>query len=119
MDKRRFPRFEVTGKIEGEVIFSAAIDIRDISRGGVRFKTTRRLNPHSRCTITLNLGEKKIRLKGRVVRSILQGTQHIDSDVVPIYEVAMEFFEMDEQEQKELDRILQELSHSEEPPEKA
>ncbi|NOY65051.1 MAG: PilZ domain-containing protein [Nitrospirae bacterium] len=108
MERRRFQRFNVNGRIRGEIISSSDVELQDISPGGVRFLTTRRMNPNSNCTFTLNFNGKKISVNATVVRSMLKGTKKVNNDYLPIYEVALEFNNIDEI-RDDIETIIQEL----------
>ncbi len=108
MEKRRFQRFNVNGRLRGEVVLSSDVELQDISLGGVKFMTTKRMNPNSKCTFTLNFKGKRIAINATVVRSMLKGTKKVDNDYLPIYEVALEFTNI-EDIKDDLETIIQEL----------
>jgi hypothetical protein len=70
--------------------------------------TTKRMNPNSKCTFTLNFKGKRIAINATVVRSMLKGTKKVDNDYLPLYEVALEFTNI-EDVKDDIETIIQEL----------
>lgn len=67
------------------------IQVHNLSLGGVHFTCTKRVATNSTCTIHLKFNDQNITLSGNVVRSVFRGTKKIKNESVPLYEVAMEF----------------------------
>ncbi len=131
MEKRRFERFTVQGEVEGNIVYTAEICLLDISLGGIRFLTTKRLNPEGSCRINLRHREKEVTLRGKIIWSIFKGTKKIDSeflqsrlryivpgilkkkkidiDFLPVYEVAVEFSPFSKETKASLSELIDQI----------
>ncbi len=92
-DRRRTDRLIVdNNKINGKMLFSNMLIIRDISIDGISFKTDKRVNIGSEYTLKIEDKEKKITVKGIIVWSQLNESKiDIKGNVVPIYTIGMKF----------------------------
>jgi|Deesub1362B_J571_1020462.scaffolds.fasta_scaffold00223_4 hypothetical protein len=109
IERRRYKRFTVNGKINGKVCLISDIDIQDISLSGIRFLTNKFISPGMKCNLTLHHKDCQIDLKGTVVRASLSGTKKEGDDFIPIFEVAVHFDPLDETTQKRLSEVLDSL----------
>ncbi|GBD98940.1 MAG TPA: PilZ domain-containing protein [Nitrospirae bacterium] len=108
-EKRRHDRINNDGKLLGKVILASEMEIIDISRGGIRFKCTKRISTNSKCHINLKCGDKTIPMTGNVVRSAFRGTTEVGAENFPVYEVAMEFDNMSDEKKEFLKNIIDSL----------
>jgi Tfp pilus assembly protein PilZ len=92
-DKRRHKRFRLDlMEINGKIILADKVEILDISLGGIALKTDRRLNVGKEYLITLGDKEKRIDVKGIIVRCELSKIEEkCNGERVPIYTAGMMF----------------------------
>lgn len=110
MEKRKFERITVNGRVSGNIVYATDIQIVDLSPGGVLLLGSKKLDPRSECTIHLNYKNKNIVLDGIVVRAHLKETIRINSDIVPVYEIAVEFNELDNKTIESIKNIMSYLT---------
>jgi hypothetical protein len=106
MEKRKNVRIKICGDVKCKMILATAIDIIDLSLDGVRFISSRRVNTNSICTIKISRDDYFLNLKGQVVRSMLKKTTEEEGNVIPLYEVAMNFIKLDAQIMKRLEDLI-------------
>ncbi len=110
-EKRRYPRFCITGELEGNLIYRADIHVLNISLGGICFLTEKRLNPGCNCLLELrDTGGAGFKVRGRVVRSNLKRTNKVGEDLRPVYEIAVEFTGLTETLRSELEGLISRFS---------
>jgi hypothetical protein len=89
-DKRKFPRFSVSG-IQGRVSFSTSVEILNLSLGGVAIKADRRLELGQVYLLRLDLGDRELDVEGIAVWSKLSGLAEVDGGSVPEYSAGFRF----------------------------
>ena len=92
MNKRRFPRFSVSG-VRGKVSFAEGVEIINMSVGGIAFKTDRLLEIGGEHKLTLEGEDFRVKLTSTAVWSKLAAVRRIDGESVPEYAVGFKFFE--------------------------
>ena len=92
MEKRKSERLQVHGDISGRVVLASDVDIQDLSTKGLRFRCRQRVLPRSRIELVIGRNDLKVKVKGVVVRSTLQG----GTESGPAYEVAATFDAVDD-----------------------
>ncbi len=108
-DKRRYKRFsvDILG-INGKMLFANAVEILDISLGGVSLKVDRRLNIRTEYALKMGSGDQVISVKGSVVWSKISGTKRgSKGDVIPIYSAGMRFSGVTGEKAEELSRFIE------------
>ncbi len=91
MDRRQAPRIPAPIDVKGGVILIEHLDILDLSLSGIRFNCTRRLIPGQTLNIVLRKNDKRIDLRGKVLRSTFLGIAQIKGEDHNTYEVALAF----------------------------
>lgn len=90
-DKRRHPRFVVTG-VHGKMVFSSRVEIANLSLGGVALKADRRLNIGSEYTLRIEKDAQNVEIKGVVVWSTLSSlVTGPDGESVAEYSAGLRF----------------------------
>lgn len=89
-DKRRFPRFSVSG-VQGRVSFSTSVEIINLSLGGVAIKADRRLELGQEYVLRLDLEDRELEVNGVAVWSKLSGLAEVDGGSVPEYSAGFRF----------------------------
>ncbi len=90
-EKRKFKRYNVDG-IHGNMLYSADVNIVNISIDGVLLETTRRLDINREYNLKIKYRETILDLKGVVVWSVLNRTDTTPSgENIPIYKTDMRF----------------------------
>lgn len=90
-EARRHRRVKVEG-VHGNLLFASDAEIINISLGGAAMNLNVNLRLGREYTISLTGKNSTIKLKGVVVWSVLKGSQKgTRSDVIPIYNVGIEF----------------------------
>jgi len=89
-DKRRFPRFSVSG-IQGRVSFSSSVEILNLSLGGVAIKADRRLELGQEYVLRLDLEDRELEVNGVAVWSKLSGLSQVEGGSVPEYSAGFRF----------------------------
>lgn len=106
MEKRKSVRLKIEGNLCGTMVVRTHLDIIDISQTGIRFNCLRRINTNSTCTLTLEKSGVSVDLRGLVVRSVLRRTKDVKGAKMPLYEVAVHFEKLDDETEKNLDRLI-------------
>jgi hypothetical protein len=90
-DRRRAPRFELLGRVHGQVVsLATAVRVREISLGGLSFESTIAFPIGALHEFRLQLGDNSdVVLRGRVVRCLQHG--HVDGEAR--YTTAVQFVE--------------------------
>ncbi len=90
-DKRRYKRYNVDG-IHGNMLYSADINIVNISLDGASIETTKRLNIDKAYTLKIKYKDHILNLKGSVAWSTLSRNETRKSgEVVPVYKAGIKF----------------------------
>ena len=92
MNKRRFPRFSVSG-VRGKVSFAERVEITNMSVGGIAFKTDRLVEIGGEHKLTIEGEDFRVKLTAIAVWSKLAGVRRIDGESVPEYTAGFRFAE--------------------------
>ena len=92
MNKRRFPRFSVSG-VRGKVSFAERVEIINMSVGGIAFKTDRLLEIGGEHKLTIEGEDFRIKLPALAVWSKLAAVRRSDGESVPVYTAGFRFVE--------------------------
>lgn len=112
MDKRTAMRVSVNGQICGKMILVESLEILDISMTGVRFNCMRRVHMNSPHTIRIEKNDVSVNLRGTIIRASLKGQLPKDEKNRPVYEVAMHFENLSENDKKGLEELIKLLCHA-------
>jgi hypothetical protein len=90
-ERRKFKRYSVDD-IHGNMLYSADVNIINISIDGVLLETTRRLDLNREYNLKINYKESILDLKGAVVWSVLSRTDtRPTGETIPIYKTGIRF----------------------------
>lgn len=106
MDKRQHKRKKVHGEIDGSMILVEYLQIIDLSLSGMRFSCFRRINTNSAQSIKIKKDSTVVRLKGTVVRSTFRKVEKIENKHCSVYEVAVDFGDLSDNQKKTLEEII-------------
>ncbi len=96
---RTHERFKPNSNCKAKLIYADEVAIKNISLGGILVETTRRLNVNASYRIQIISDESDvITPTGLVTRAFLRGTANIESNAVPLYEVALKFAKLKDDE---------------------
>lgn len=111
MDHRTALRVEVNGQICGKMILVESLEILDISATGIRFQCMRRVDMNSPHRIKIEKNDVSVNLRGTIVRASFKGLQQAGGKSMPVYEVAMHFDHLTDDDKKCLDKLIAILCH--------
>lgn len=111
MENRKYKRVKIHGNISGKMILTSNLDILDLSLSGIRFNSVRRVNINSICKIKIEKDDISINLKGIIVRSTFKNTTIIEGKSIPVYEVAMNFGPLKDEERRSLEYLIRRLDN--------
>ncbi len=106
MEKRKHRRREVHGEVGGSMILVDSLQIIDLSLSGMRFSCFKRVNTNSTQSIKIKNDKESVRLKGMVVRSLFRRVEEREDKSVSVYEVAVSFGELSDQQKQKLEEII-------------
>lgn len=90
-EKRKFKRYSVDD-IHGNMLYSADVNIVNISIDGVLLETTRRMDINREYTLKIKYKKSILDLKGAVVWSVLSRTEtRPTGENIPIYKTGIKF----------------------------
>jgi c-di-GMP-binding flagellar brake protein YcgR len=112
-EQRKHDRVTAPDTLDGRIVPASEIVIIDISLGGIHFFCSKQLSTGSRCSIALTYRGENVSLKGSVVRSIFKMVKSRSPQSRPLYEVAMEFFDLSENQRECLNRIVESITKKE------
>ncbi len=109
-EKRRYERFTVDVlEINGRMILANAVEIIDMSLGGISIRADRRLNIGNEYTLKIEGRSRTFSLSGAVVWSRLSEMRKgPDGEMIPIYTAGMKFSEVSSEKAAELARFIEE-----------
>jgi hypothetical protein len=111
MDNRIAMRVQVNGQMNGKMVHVESLEILDISMTGIRFKCMRRVDMNSLHRIKIEKNDVSVKLKGTIVRASFKGLHQAEEKKLPVYEVAMHFENMSDNEKKGLEQLISILYH--------
>ena len=91
-EKREAPRVSLTGQVNGKVLVLQPMAVREVSQRGALVETRFPLHLNSLIDLRLELGDRSVIVKGRVVHSVIAD---VDDDVL-VYWNGVEFVEPSE-----------------------
>jgi hypothetical protein len=105
---RTFDRFKPGAKCKAKLIHADEVEIKNISIGGILVETTRRLNVNTnyRIQIISSDNNEVITPTGTVARAFLRGTADTESNTVPLYEVALKFIGLKDNEKDFIKKLF-------------
>lgn len=108
---REFERLKTGDKCKGKLILADDVEIKDISYGGIRIETTRRLNINNHYKIQILSSNKKdlITPVGLLVRAKLKGVTKEKDNTLPLYEIALKFISITAGEKRFLEKLISRL----------
>ena len=90
-NKRKFDRHVVSG-LHGRMLFSADVEILNISMDGAAIATAQRLSIGREYALKIRVDGRDLNLRGRVVWSVLSHSRTLESgEVAPVYRAGMSF----------------------------
>ena len=111
MDNRSALRVEVNGQICGKMILVENLEILDISMTGIRFKCMRRVDMNSPHKIKIEKNDVSVHLRGTIVRASFRGLHQTGEKSQPVYDVAMHFDHLTDDDKKGLSELIKILCH--------
>jgi hypothetical protein len=100
--------------VRGKIISPEDMSMKIIGERKMCFETSLFINTNSICKVELiNNDNEKKKLIGEAISSRLQRVEEENGDHVPMYEVWMEFTELNDVEKQFLDRLKNELATKE------
>jgi hypothetical protein len=107
-DRRRSKRYNVD-TIHGNLLYSADINIVDISLGGVAIETSKRLNISKEYSLKIKYKDSILNLRGIIVWSLLSRTKtQKTGEVIPVYKAGMKFAHSMDEKTRELMKFIEE-----------
>ncbi len=97
-DRRKHTRFILTEKTKGRVAVSDEVSLVNISLGGVLIEHAQVVRPGTISDFDLELQGERIRLRSRVVRSVVVRQEvDMDGEAVMIYHTGLEFLDISQE----------------------
>jgi hypothetical protein len=107
MEKREYNRFKTNGKLHIDFAIDNEVKIKNISIGGICLETTKNIKNNEIYSMRLAAGiNEEILLTGVVVRTFLRRTIITNSNIFPVYEVALKFNELDNRDINSIERLI-------------
>lgn len=107
---REHTRVKTGDRYEAKLLLADDVSIKDISSGGILLETSKRLNINSKYRVQIgDRNSKKIKPLAVVIRESLKGSIKRKYETAPLYEVAMKFTELTENERSFLNDLIVEL----------
>ncbi|MDP2156663.1 MAG: PilZ domain-containing protein [Nitrospirota bacterium] len=111
MDHRTALRVEVNGQMSGKMILVESLEILDISMTGIRFNCMRRVDMNSPHRIKIEKNDISVNLRGTIVRASFKGLHQTEEKSLPVYDVAMHFDHVTDDDKKCLEKLIAILYH--------
>lgn len=109
MKEIEFDGFEVKGRLSGKIIGSGEVSISKVSSDGMLFETINQLKIRSHHKFEVTFGDEKAALSARVVNVLWKHTIEKDKKQHTLYQVAVEFEHLKENEKAFLDMTIGEI----------
>ena len=115
MEKRRHKRYTLDiYDIQSEMLFAKEVKILDISISGVSLKADKRMDMNREYTLKIRSGGKALIFKGKVIWSVLSGSQQgTRGESVPIYTAGLKFADSSTEKMKEVVDFIEEHKRKE------
>ena len=110
MEKRKYERKKVGGKVNGKMILVDYLRIIDLSLSGIRFQCIRRVDMNDIHRIKIEKHGISLNIRGQVVRSILSIERRGD-ECLPVYEIAMTFKNLSQEAKKSLEEFITQIGN--------
>jgi hypothetical protein len=110
LEKRKYERKKVAGKVNGKMILIDHINLIDLSLNGVRFQCGKRVGMNGIHRIKIEKGGISLSIKGQVVRSTLSIKKR-GSECLPVYEIAMTFRNLSQETKKSLEEFISQIGN--------
>ena len=110
MEKRKFERKKVEGKINGKMILIDKLHIIDLSLNGIRFQCGRRIDMNGIHRLKIEKGGTSLNIRGQVVRSTLS-IERRSGECLPVYEIAMVFKNLPQETKKSLEEFISHIGN--------
>jgi hypothetical protein len=109
-ERRKRPRVKLKGQVQGSIQTVVPAAILDISEDGAQVETASMLKPGSLHTLRLAVDpDAPLRLRCRVVRSVLYTFDRASGESVARYRVAVQFVELSDTERSAIARQIGQL----------
>lgn len=112
MEKRGAHRIQVHGDCSGKMVLVEHVEVCDISETGIRLTCLKRVDMKSRHHIRIAKNDIQLNLKATVTRATMKGTREIDGKTVPVYEVAMQFTDLSDEDRSALKHLILLIEHA-------
>ena len=106
MEQRKNKREAIHGNVRGKIVLIEHLEILDLSLSGIRFNCLKKVDTNNIHRIKIEKNNISINLKGKVVRSILKKLQEKNEKNIPVYEIAMNFENLSEDEKISLEKLI-------------
>ena len=101
------PRFDVEG-VDGSFLFSADVDVQNLSVAGMAVETSERLAVGRPYMFNLRIGNDSVRLRGRIAWCVLgRGRRNETGELSPVYHAGVKFENMLSAHAQELVNLLE------------
>lgn len=112
MEKRGAHRIQVHGNCSGKMVLIEHIEVCDISETGIRLTCLQRVNMKSLHRIKIEKNDIRLNLRASVTRSSMTGAREIDGKSSPVYEVAMQFTGLTDEDRNALKHLILLIEHA-------
>ncbi|MEE8328817.1 MAG: hypothetical protein V3R54_02680 [Thermodesulfovibrionia bacterium] len=109
MKEIEFDGIEVKGRLSGRIIGGGEVSISKVSSEGMLFETINQLKPRSHYKFEVTFGDEKAALSAGVVNVLWKHTIEKDKRQYTLYQVAVEFEHLKDNEKTFLDSMIDEL----------
>ncbi len=109
MKEIKFNGVEVKDKLLVKIVGRGEVSASKISTEGMLFETTNQLNINSQYKFQITCGDKKAILDVKVLSVLLKGTIEKNKRKFTLYQVAVEFEHLENNEKTFLDTIIEQI----------
>ncbi len=109
MKEIKFNGVEVKDKLLVKIVGRGEVSASKISTEGMLFETTNQLNINSHYKFQITCGDKKAILDVKVLSVLLKGTIEKNKRKFTLYQVAVEFEHLENNEKTFLDTIIEQI----------
>lgn len=110
MEKRKYERKKVEGKVNGKMILIDQLHIIDLSLNGIRFQCGRRIDMNGIHRLKIEKDGISLNVRGQVVRSTLS-IEKRGAQCFPLYEIAMTFRNLSQEMKKSLEEFISQIGN--------
>lgn len=109
-ERRRFPRWRVSGPLLGWIGRGLKVFVADVSMGGVMIEHPNVVRPGTICSLTLSLPRERVSLRCRVVRSDIYSQEAWPTgERNDVYRTGLELLELSETSQRLVSEYIESL----------